>query len=199
MSEKELASKPKVSNSASQKELDRAEKQFDRFQEEVSSLTLDRMNQAPPQDREQQTKLSSKELSKKEALYLKPVRAIGSKEKFNEAHRSDYEHAMERVEFVAENYEIIGEDIELWTKPFPGMDAEWWKVPTNRAVNGPRHLAERIKGCVYHRLEMKEGRVNASDSMGTYYGTMVADSTRQRLDAFPTNTKKSVFMGASGF
>lgn len=197
MTEKEL-SKPKVSSQAAQAELDKAEKQFDKFKEELNSLTLDRANQAPKEESEPQTKLSSREVAKTNSIYLKPKRTVSSKEKFNEAHRADYSFAIERVGFIAENNEIIGETIDLWTKPFPGMPAEEWEVPTNKPVNGPRYLAEQIKKCTYHRLVMQD-RPMSADHAGTYVGTMIADTTKQRLDAHPISEKKSVFMGASGF
>jgi len=30
-------------------------------------------------------------------------------------------------------------------KPFPGMPAEEWAIPTNKPINGPRYVAEQIK------------------------------------------------------
>lgn len=198
MKEQSLTSKPEVSSQLAQKELDKVEKQFETFNNEVKSLTLDRMNEAPKVDSEQQTKLSSKEIQKSNEIYLKPKRSISCKEKFNENFRSDYNFAKEYVNFVAENKEIIGETIDMWTRPFPGMPAEEWEVPTNKPVWGPRYLAEQIKKCTFHRLVMQD-RPIGSDHAGAYYGTMVADTTVQRLDAHPVNQRKSVFMGASGF
>jgi len=192
--------KPEVSSKIAEKELNKAEKQFDKFDEEVKSLTLDRMNAAPKEESEPQTKLSQKEISKMKEVYLKPKRTVSSKEKFNEAHREDYNFAKELVYFTAENNEMIGCMIEsLWTKPFPGMPAEEWDVPVNRPVWGPRYLAERIKSCTYHRLTMEDNKITNSDHMGSYTGNMVVDSTIQRLNAHPASQKKSVFMGASGF
>jgi hypothetical protein len=179
-------------------ELQKAEEQFKEFDENVKSLTLDRMNEAPKQEVEPQTKLSSKDLEKSKDIYLKPLRSIMSKEKFNEKFRKEYEYAKEYVNFIAENREIIGEDIELWTKPFPGLPAELWKVPTNKPVWGPRHLAEQIKRATYHRLKMTDNLTGVEGGM-TYYGTMAVDTTVQRLDALPVSKRKSVFMSASGF
>jgi len=197
MAKKGLHSKPLVS-SESQKELDKVETQFNQFQEEVKSLTLDRLNDSPKEESVQQTKLSDKEIQKNNEIYLKPKRTISSKEKFNEAFREDYNFAKEYVNFIAENKEIIGETIDTWTKPFPGMPAEWWEVPTNKPIWAPRYVAERIKGCTYHRLTMQD-RAISTDGMGTYTGQMIADTTIQRLDAHPVAQRKSVFMGASGF
>lgn len=186
-------------NSSSQQELDKAEKQFEAFDDNIKSMTLDRMNMAPKQEVEAQTKLGQKDIEKSKDIYLKPNRSIASKEKFNEDYRKDYEFSNEYVQFIAENKEIIGETIELWTKPFAGMPAQEWKVPTNKPVWGPRHLAERIKGAKYHRLTMQQNVTTGADGMGQYYGAMAVDSIVQRLDAIPVNQKKSIFMGAVNF
>jgi|SRR6267142_1308118 len=193
-----MVDKPKASSQSAQNELDKVEKQFDQFKTEAENLTLDRANQAPKEELDVQTKLSSKEIAKRSSICLKPKTIISSKEKFNEAHREDYNFAKERVDFIAENNEVIGETIYMWTKPFPGMPAEEWAIPTNKPINGPRYVAEQIKKCTYHRLVMNDKPVSV-DHAGTYTGTMIADTIKQRLDAHPIQDKKSIFMGASGF
>lgn len=186
-----MVDKPKV-NSESKKELERVEKQFDAFQENIEQLTLDRMNEAPKLEQEPQTKIAQKDVKD---IYLKPFRTISSREKFNEKFRTEYDFAKEYVCFIAENKEVIGEAIEIWTKPFPGLPAEMWKVPVNKPVHGPRYLAEQIKGCSYHRLRMDQ-TPTSTDGTAQYYGSMVVDNVIQRLDAIPYTKKKSVFMGA---
>jgi len=196
----ELKSKPKASSSMAQQELDKAEEQFEAFDQNVKEMTLDRMNQAPKQELEPQTKLSSSEIEKSKEIYLKPERVISCspKEKFNERFRKDYDQAREYVNFIAENNEIIGETIDIWTKPFQGVNAEWWKVPTNKPIWGPRYLAEQIKSKTYHRLTMSQ-TVTGGDHMAQYYGSMAVDTIIQRLDARPVSSRKSIFMGASSF
>ncbi len=195
-----MKEKPTPTSSLAEKELDKAEAQFKEFDAQVKEMTLDRMNAAPKTEQEPQTKLSQKEIGKSDDIYLKPERAIGSKEKFNEKFREDYEFASQYVRFIAENKEIIGEAIEMWTKPFPGMAAEFWKIPTNKPVWGPRHLAERLTKCHYHRLVMQQNITTGSDHFGgQYYGSLAADTTVQRLDAIPVSPKRSRFSSASGF
>lgn len=194
-----MTDKPKLKNSASQHEMDKLEKQFDQFDQNVKELTQDRMNAAPKQEVEPQTKLSRSEIERSKDIYLKPIKTIGCQEKFNEKWREDYNFAKEYVHFTAENHEIIGEDLDLWVRPFPGLPAEEWKVPVNKPVWAPRYVAERIKGCSYHRLKMQQNQGIGSDGMGQYYGAMAVDTSIQRLDALPVSTRKSVFMGASGF
>lgn len=191
--------KTKTSSSPAQQELEKAKDQFDAFDQSVKDMTMDRMNMAPKELIEPQTKLSQKEIEKSKDIYLKPSRTIMSKEKFNEKYREDYNFAKEYVHFIAEHNEIKGETIDLWTKPFPGCPAEYWNVPSNKPVWGPRFLAERLKGCQYHRLTMLQNQTTGSDGMGQYYGAMAVDTTVQRLDAHPVSQKKSVFMGESAF
>lgn len=206
MKSKSQFSKPEASSEFAQKELDKAEKQFQAFDQNVKEMTMDRMNMAPKEETEQQTKLSSKEIEKSKDIYLKPKRTIaavdaktGQAQKFNEKFRKNYEFDKELVRFIAENKEIGGEDITIWTRPYGGLQAEEWIVPVNKPVWGPRYLADQIKRKFYHRLVMREDKIMSADGMGQYYGTMAADTTIQRLDAHPVNDRKSIFMGASGF
>ncbi len=191
--------KPVNQNSESAKELDKVEKQFDEFDAQVKSMTQDRMNAAPKEDVEPQTKMSQVQIEKSKDVYLKPKRTISSREKFNEKYREDYNFQKEYVRFIPEHREIIGEAIELWTKPFAGMPAEEWVIPTGKPVWAPRYVAERIKGCVYHRLVMQQHVVTETNYAGQLYGSMAVDTTVQRLDALPVGTRKSVFMGAGSF
>ncbi len=112
------------------------------------------------------------------------MKAIGSREKFNENYRKEYEFAKEYVNFIAENNEIIGEELDFWTKPFAGMPAEEWKVPVNKPVWAPRYVAEQIKRKYYHRQKIEQNTAGA-DGMGHYYGTIAVDTAIQRVDARP--------------
>lgn len=200
-----MSRKPNATSSMAEKELEKAEAQFDAFDKNVKDLTLDRMNQAPKQESE--LEMSHKDIQKSNDIYLKPKRALppgvdpktGKREIFNEKFRADYEFQKQYVQFVAENKELGSEGInDIWTKPFPGMECESWDVPVNKPVWGPRYLAEQIKRKCYHRLVMQE-KVIQNGSEGQYYGQMVADTTVQRLDAHPVSQRKTLFMGSSGF
>lgn len=175
-------------------DLQKAAENFDSFDKSVKELTMDRMNQSPKMETEQQTKLSQKDIAKSKDIYLKPVKRIASSERFNEKFREKFNFSNEYVYFIAENKEVIGDTIEIWTKPYPGMPAEFWQVPVNRPIWGPRHLAEQIKSRVYHRLKT-ENTGTGQDGIGQYFGTMVVDTTIARLDAHPVNTDRSIFMG----
>jgi hypothetical protein len=193
-----MSQKPNV-NSASEKELVKVEKQFEAYKENVDSLTLDRMNMALKPETEQQTKLSQQQIANSKEIWLKPHKTIGCRDKFNEDFRKQYEHDKEYVQFMAENKEIIGEEIDIWTRPYSGMPAEEWKVPVNKPVWAPRYLAEQIKRCSYHRLKMDQSTITNQDGNGTYYGAIAVDTTVQRLDAVPVSQRKTVFMGSHTF
>lgn len=183
------------------KMLDTAQKQAEVFEQQVKDLTLDRMNEAPLQEQEPQTKLSSKEIDRSKATYLKPERIISDRQKFNEEFQKDWEFAREYVHFIAEHKELIGEVIECWTHPFGGKGGEFWRVPTGKPVWGPRYLAEQLRRRKYHRLVMEEtstpGNQIGSDGSASYYGKIVVDTTIQRLTAEPVTDRRSVFMGAA--
>jgi hypothetical protein len=190
--------RPKM-NSSSEKELDKAEQQFEKFDSEIKSMTLDRMNMAPKEEVEPQTKLASSDIAKSKDIYIKPKRSIASREKFNEDYRKDYNFSKEYVNFIAENKEIIGESANFWTKPFAGMPAEEWDIPVNKPIWAPRYVAERIKGCKHHRLVMRDAPTGADHQGNQYYGSMAVDTVVQRLDAYPVSSRKSIFMGAESF
>lgn len=191
----DIKSKPKVTSTA-EKELDKAQEQFQAFDENVKSMTMDRMNQAPKEEAEPQHKMSTREQQAAPDFYLKPAKTISGSGKFNEKFREDYNFQKEFVQFIAENREI-GSLIEIWTRPFPGMPAEFWEVPCNKPVWGPRYLAEQIKSKSYHRLVMQENVITQEVGVGRMYGQLAADTTIQRLDARPVSSRKSLFMGVS--
>src|ERR1700691_1694 len=138
--------RPKISD----QEFNKLEGQFVAHENQMKSLSVDEANKAPMKEVEPQTKIAQADIEKSKDIYLKPMKAISSKEKFNEKWRDDYNFAKEYVYFIAENHEVIGETIKLWTKKFAGQPAEYWEVPVNKPVWGPRYLAEQIKGANYH-------------------------------------------------
>jgi len=187
--------KPKV-NSASQKEIDAAQENFDKFQEQIDNVSNDLSERPKSHETEPQAKLTADDWKKSEDIYLKPTRTQYPgpvpktgvmTDKFNEKFREQYEFDKQFVRFIAENAEIIGESIVIWTRPYPGMPAEQWTVPVNKPVWGPRYLAEQIKRKFYRRLKMEERSSPenqiGSDGVASFYGKVVVESTIQRLDA----------------
>ena len=173
------------------------EKQLDTFNESIKECVESR--DLPVQETEKQTKLSSNEVRNSKDIYLKPTRSLPDRQKFNEKFRKDWEHAKEYVQFIAEHKELIGENIEMWTHPFGGTErgCEFWTIPTNKPVWGPRYLAEQIQTKSYNRLIMTPTTTGA-DGMGQFYGQLAADTKIQRLDAYPVRDLTSRF-GSRGF
>lgn len=185
------------------KELDKVEEQFQAKEENYKSLTLDNMNTAPILETEY--KMSEKEVGNAKDIYLKPVRSIGpgvdakkgTREQFNEKFRKQYEFQKEYVQFTAYNNMINGEDIEMWTKPFPGVNCDMWRIPCNKPVWAPRFVAEQLTRCRHHILTMQKDTITGADGMGQYTGQIVAKNTIQRLDAQPVVKRQSIFLGAN--
>ena len=143
--------------------------------------------------------MAQSEIDKSADIYLKPITSVGSKEAFNEKFRSMWEYDKQYVRIIAENNEIKGDHIEIWTKPYPGVAAQFWNVPVNKPIYVPRYLAEQIKRKFYHRLQMQE-QIVENNSIGSVYGKIVVDTTISRLDARKADVeKRMVFMGASNF
>lgn len=188
--------KTKATLEAVQSEIDSVENQMKSLDQSIAKLTLDEMNKAPKEVSEPVHKLSQKEIEKSSDIYIKPKRSIASREKFNEKFREDWNFQKEYVRFIPEHRELVGDNIEIWTKPFPGVPAEYWEIPTGKPLWGPRYLAEQLTKAKYHRLVMKQNVVTETNQMGQMYGAMAAETTVQRLDALPVGTRKSVFMGA---
>jgi hypothetical protein len=193
-----LKQKPRVSDPVAKAELDKVEKQLDNTQNEIRSMSFDKLNLAPTRDREE-PRLSQKEIDAQSGMYLKPNRSVGCKEKFNEDYRKEYEFSKEYVNFVAQNNEIIGESIDMWTKPFAGIPAEYWRIPVGKPIWAPRYVAEQIKRCRYHKLVMRDHIITEQNSMGQMYGAMAVEETVRRLDAHPVNQNKSIFMNSGAF
>lgn len=198
--------KPRV-NSAGQRELDKTGEKFDAFEEDVKNLTMDRMNEAPKQEVEPQVQLSGKQWKEAPEVYLKPNRVIGQAPhpktgaivKFNEKFRASYEFDKQYVRFMAENREIGGEPITLWTRPYAGMPAEEWIVPVNKPIWGPRYLAEQIKRKFYHRLVMNQQEHIGQDYGIQTTGGVVADTTIPRLNAVSAPKQQISFNRSSNF
>ena len=184
------------------KELEKVESQINSQLEPIKNFG--HINAHPNHNVEPQTKLSSTDIEKSNQIYLKPIHTVppgvnpktGVREAFNEKFRSSYEFDKQYVQFISEHKELLGENIEIWTKPYPGINAEEWKIPTNKPVWGPRYLAEQIKRKFYRKLTMKQDKIVGSDGHGSYYGAIEVESTVPRLDCFPVNNRKSIFMSA---
>jgi len=188
--------RPKAQSVLAAQEMDKVDAQFESMESNVKQLTQDRMSETPRIESEPQLKASSAEIEKMSGTYLKPTKIISCRDKFNEKFRARYNYDKEYVHFIAENREIINETIEIWTRPYGGVSAEFWEVPSNKPVWGPRYLAEQIKKKSYRRLIMQESKITGHDGRGQYYGALTVDSQVERLTARPVSSNKSIFMSS---
>ena len=178
--------KPRV-NSESQKELDKAQENFNAFEQNLRELARTDTSNIPVEEQEPSTKLSSREIRNSQDIYLKPKRTMFAPgQKFNEAFREEWEYRKQIVRFIVENKEAEGEWIrDIWTRPYGGIPAELWDVPVGKPVWGPRYLAEQIRGKVYDRLKMKEDGHIGHEQGVDFYGQMAYKDKKARLTAEP--------------
>lgn len=181
-------------NSEGQRELDKVDTQMDAFQKDFERLS-DRKRLAPTLETEDQTQITRSEIRKAPDVYLKPSMSVSSNEKFNPKFDVHWQYDKQYVRIIAENKESPGELIEMWTKPYPGLPAEFWKIPVNTPVHMPRHVAEQLKRKFYNNLSMEESTVQPNsigmDGYGAqYYGKLVVTNSIQRLDARDVDNMK---------
>lgn len=200
--------RPKV-NSKAQIDLDKAkenidgfgaklEEHHDKFMQTKHDMTDSSSGKVVS---EPQHRLSQNEISGMSKIYLKPYKISPCRDKFNEKFRSQWEFAKEIVCFIAQHNELRGEEIDLVTRPYGGVDAMHWKVPTNKPVYGPRYLAEQIKRKSYIRYVAQNPNQarNSQENipvghMGVDYTDMIGAEVVNRMDAFPVTNAKSVFL-----
>jgi len=193
---------PTPKSSLAEQEIEKLKEQFDDYEGQIKSLTLDNLNTAPLPDSMplmETNQIAQSDLTTMPENYLKPNRSISCVMPFNEKFRSQWDFAKEYVQFMFDNTELSGETTSIWTKPFTGIPAQEWLVPCNKPIWGPRYLAEQVTRKNYHILEMQENKTIGSDFAGQYQGRIVAKRTIQRLKAEPVIQKKSIFMGATTF
>ena len=182
--------KPKV-NSEGQKELQKLEEGFDNFKKEIENLEEKRFDKTEAPEHQ----ISQREVEKTPDTYIKPIRIIMSREKFNERFREQYNYMKEYVYYTVQHEECKGDTVELWTKPFPGCPAEFWNVPSGRPVWIPRYVAEKLeKGCTYQRLKMQQTNGHSNDGVSMLTGQLVFDETVYRIIARPVSKSKKFSM-----
>jgi hypothetical protein len=194
-------SRPPKVNAEGQKELEKTEKQIQSIETQVKSVNFDETRTAKRHESEPQTKLAQSEMDKAPEIYLKPRRSYppgvnpknGEIEKFNEKFRDEYNKAREYVEFVAENYEVIGESPTLWIKKFPGTNLEEWVVPVNKPVWAPRYVKDRLQDCGY--TVFKSTQSSKTEEGINYNGYLEVQERKNRLDAREPSKKRSIYMG----
>lgn len=179
--------RPRLKTQEANIELEKIEGQFVEKENEMANLTMQERQNIPLQEDDTQTKLSKKQLDDMGYEIIKPVRRMGSQQKPNPKWQKEREHAWKLVKAILENKESPGETIEMWSHPFKGDPYDFWKLPTNKPILIPRHLANDIAACNYvqYKMEANEKQVVNEDGAATYIGKMVAKTKKARLTASP--------------
>lgn len=186
--------RPRKIKSVSELELQKAEKTFESFSDQVKELSSPPLSESTLEKRKEdadfQTKLSKQEIKHDKTPYLKPERYISSspKEKFNPLWEKLRERDREYVKVIVENNEVKGESVALWYKKWPTDNAEFWQVPVNKPVYIPRGVADQLAKCRYNRLTTAErpmqqvlAEASAEGGIGISQ-TLVVKETHRRID-----------------
>ena len=184
--------KPNLQSGFANRELEKVEKQFDKTDEELASLTVDEMAKAPLKTLEPQTKMSKKEVQEFDAPVIRHCKGFQMtipKSGVDPKFKPLIEHDEEFIKVICENNEVIGEHIELWSGNFPGQICGFYQVPVNIPVYVPRKVAKRIRASRYHRIKMAERPMSqlqhemSSDGVSSQpSGVITVTETKQRLD-----------------
>lgn len=189
--------KPKVQSPELKKEIDKLDTSLNAMHTEAKQDNDVSFIQTHNYDLEEQTKKSSRELSKENIIHLTPSKWLADGQKFNEAFRKDWEFAKMRVNFIAEHREMKGERVELWTHEFGGVGAEFWRVPVNCVVNGPRYLAEQMHKNGYKSKVMDEHALKdrlTSENYNEDHVPFGKDVFKKRINAQPYVARTTISM-----
>jgi hypothetical protein len=188
--------RPRV-NSEGQKKLEEVQAQLDHVVENARAVdSVEQREFLPRREREEQTKLSSAE-QRKNIIVLKPIKtlfAVG--QKFDENFREDYNYDKQYVDFIYEHNEEKGSTLEIWTRPYPGVPAEFWLVPANKPVSGPRYLKNQIDNMTYITRKYVEQKSVGSDYAGQYVGALEVQNVEERASTKEVSKKVKIFMGS---
>lgn len=179
--------RPRLKTKEANIELEKIESQFVEKETEMVNLNMAEKEKIPLQEEDTQTKLSKKQLKDMGYLMIKPARRMGSQQKPNPKWQKEREHAWKMVKAILENKESPGENIEMWTHPFKGDPYDFWKLPTNKPILIPRHLANDVAACNYvqHKMDLKEKNVVDEEGTSLYVGKRVIQTKKARLTASP--------------
>lgn len=138
---------------------------------------------------------SKKEVAVQEVPVIRPRKSVSHPAPFNEKFRKQWNRGWQYVTAIVDNHELIGQDVECWTKQFPGDPAHFWIIPCNRPVKIPRLLVEQLNKCCYSRMTMEAQPTQQKDG-AVFYGAMKRESLRHRISArIIDDSSTSIAMG----
>lgn len=116
---------------------------------DMNALTVDKISEIAPirEAVEEQTKMSTRELAKLEAIpYIEPLRKLPKLGTLPEKCKKDHARDWEYVKGIFENEVCRGEPIRFSFCKWPGDHDCVWEVPANRPVYVPRMIAKHLSG-----------------------------------------------------
>jgi hypothetical protein len=135
------------------------------MQEDMNSLSIDRVNEMAPKTEEPLPQEESLEqIAKKEGtLYIKPKRRLSPPlGTLPEKLKSEHKRAWEYVKGIYENYVVNGEPITFSLCLYPGDADYMWEIPPNIPVYVPRMVAKHLEEVQkYHSFGFIERAPNA--------------------------------------
>lgn len=179
------------------KVLEDAEKNFLQFQKEIN--TFNPLNvEAPLEEKDPYTKLSRREMQLADAPYITPYRTLdrpnvakygeAGKFHYNTAHDKLREDGWKYIKVTVDNYESIGQSIDIQSSPFGCDPCYFFLVPVNKPIWIPLFLAKQIKSCRYHEIVMRDPFENDPSAASRkvhsieMVNKMTVERKKQRLD-----------------
>lgn len=129
-----------------------------KMQEDLATLTIDKINEIAPEADPKPVELSDRERAALEnALYIEPKRKLKAFGTLPEKLKREHQHAWEYVKGMFENYIVNNEPLTFWLSLYPGDPDCLWEIPPNRPVYIPRHVAKHLEEVMkYHSFDFLE-------------------------------------------
>lgn len=127
--------------------------------QQISQLTVEKINQLAPAPEETELRMTAKQIAASEgARYVEPKKRLPAFGILPEKQKKEHERAWEYVKGIYENYVVSGEPIEFWYCEYPGDPDCLWSIPCNVPVYVPRMIAKHLEEVQkYHSFSRLEG------------------------------------------
>lgn len=137
------------------KDLENIAKKTAELTEEMSQLTVDKINEIAPEPTLDELKLTAKQKASDEGvIFVEPKRKFKGLGKLPEKLKREHARAWEYVKGIYENYVVNNEPVRFWHNgDFPGDPDCLWEIPSNKPVYVPRFIAKHLEECQkYHQF-----------------------------------------------
>ena len=149
--------RPKTGSGKIEQELDKVEGQIANIQENILSASPAAIEaKAPEPSNDRIWDLSYREFKAADAPKITYTRMFAPASKPNPRCEAERKRGWEYVKCQCENFEIIGEKIEMWLCKWPGDPYTYWEIPVGKPIYLPRWVAEHLSTREYRRLVMSD-------------------------------------------